>query len=217
MIEVKAIRKDYGHQRVLDGLDLTLALGEAAVICGASGSGKSTLLRLIAGLEPLDAGTIHIDGSFASDSNHTAPPGGRGIGMLFQEPLLWPHMTAAQNIAFALGNTSRDQAQVRVAALLEEAGLVEVGSKRPHQLSGGQARRVALLRALAAAPPILLLDEPLVHLDPNTSAAMLALVAAHRAEHGPAVLWVTHKPGDAPRLGARLLRLEDGRLADAHI
>jgi len=196
------------HGRVLVGpVNAVVAPGEVLAVTGPSGCGKSSLLQALAGLAapPLQAsGGLWLDDL----PLHTLPVEARRLGLMFQDDLLFPHLTALDNLLFAVPAARRAERVARAEAALAEAGLAAHASKRPHQLSGGQRQRVALLRTLLAAPRALLLDEPFSRLDVPLRAAMRALVWQTLARHGlPAVL-VTHDPADIPP-GAQVLALPD--------
>lgn len=196
------------------GLDVALQIepGEVAAIMGPSGAGKSTLLASIAGLLRLDAGFIDIDGSrVAGDRQHT-PPFCRGVGLLGQDPLLFPHLTAAQNIAFASTAAGRTRTDARdiAADWMSRIGLAGLGDRRPRELSGGQRQRIALARALAAEPRLLLLDEPFTSLDVQAAARLRRVVEEQR--NGTTTILVSHGVADAQALAGRLVILEGGRI-----
>lgn len=207
--------KTFGTQRVLDAVELTVASGESIAILGPSGSGKTTLLRLIAGLDAPEAGEVEIGGRLASRPGRVLiPPHARGIGVVFQSSALWPHMTLAQNIAFALHGPRREGALARVAALLAEVGLEGFADRYPDQISGGEARRVALARALAADPRLLLMDEPLTNLDTERRAQMIDLILRSVEHAGAALIYVTHEAEEAARVAGRVLVMREGRLGE---
>ncbi|MEY2875681.1 MAG: hypothetical protein RLZZ373_3052 [Pseudomonadota bacterium] len=200
--------------RVLVGpLSAVIAPGEVLAVTGPSGCGKSSLLLALAGLAapPLQATGALWRGDLPL---HTLPAEARRLGLMFQDDLLFPHMTALDNLLFAVPAGRRAERVARAEAALAETGLAAHADHRPHQLSGGQRQRIALLRTLLAAPRALLLDEPFSRLDAPLRVAMRALVWQTLACHGlPAVL-VTHDPADIPP-GAQVLALSDGGGPDA--
>jgi len=212
MIALEGVGVRYGELWALREVSFALGDGERLSLLGPSGSGKTTLLRAIAGLQPLDQGRILLDGRVVSLPGRAAPPAERGMGVVFQEPALWPHMTVAQNIAFGLQGLAAQAARQRLTQLAEAMHIAALLRRYPHQLSGGEARRVALARALAPRPRHLLMDEPLSNLDDPLREEMIALIERHLADTGAALLYVTHHIEEAARLGERVLRLEAGRL-----
>lgn len=206
-LDIRGLAKAYGAVKVLEGLALTVPSGGRVVILGPSGSGKTTLLRLIAGLDLPDAGEVLLDDAVMSAPGWAAPPSARKVGMVFQTPALWPHMTAAENIHFGLGRLERAAARQRVGELLAALGLEEMAGRYPHELSGGEARRVALARALAPQPALLLLDEPLTNLNVALKAKVHAVLEAHLAAQQPTLVYVTHDPAEAESIGGQVLTL----------
>jgi ABC-type sugar transport system ATPase subunit len=187
-----------------------VADGEFLVVVGPSGSGKSTLLRVVAGLEPLTAGSVWIGGRQAD----RLPPHARGVAMVFQAPALYPHLTVGENLAFGLRRRRLppNEAAARLLAVAGRLGLLEVLDRRPKALSGGQRQRVALGRAVASKADVLLLDEPLSSLDAPLRAATRAdLIDLHQTDR-PTMILVTHDQGEAMALGDRIAVMAEGRL-----
>jgi iron(III) transport system ATP-binding protein len=201
-----------GPRTVVDGLSLELASGEIGCLLGASGCGKTTALRAVAGFEPLCAGQIRIGGEVLSSAHATVPPERRRVGMMFQDYALFPHLTAAQNIAFGLRDRTRPQRAARVAELLALIGLPDAGPAYPHELSGGQQQRIALARALAPAPAVLLLDEPFSNLDADVRARLAAETRDLLVASGSTVLMVTHDQAEAFAIADRVGLMDGGRL-----
>ena len=191
-------------------LDLTAAAGEVVAVLGPNGAGKTTALRALAGLIRLDDGHITLDGHRLD----RVSPEHRRIGVVFQDYLLFPHLTALDNVAFGPRCRGVPKAAARQTARdwLRRTGLAEHSQKKPRHLSGGQAQRVALARALATEPRLLLLDEPLAALDARTRLDTRAHLRAHLADHPGATVLVTHDPLDAMMLADRLVIVEDGRV-----
>jgi molybdate transport system ATP-binding protein len=202
---------------VLD-LDMSLRVeeGEVVALLGPNGSGKTTVLRVLAGLRPVDAGRVELDGVVLDDPATGAwvAPEHRPVGVVFQDYLLFPHLGALDNVAFGLRRAGmrRTAARARAARWLERVGLGDRADARPHELSGGQAQRVALARALATEPRVLLLDEPLSALDAGTRDALRLELRAHLTSFPGVRLLVTHDPVDAMALADRVVVLEDGRV-----
>lgn len=182
------------------------------VLLGSSGCGKTTLLRLAAGLERPETGEIWINGALAAGENAWIPPEHRQIGMVFQDYALFPHLTAAQNIAFALnGMRGRERAE-RIADMLALVGLEGFADRYPYQLSGGQQQRVALARALAPAPLIILLDEPFSNLDAALRKTMREEVRRILTEAGATAIFVTHDQEEAMRIGDEIAVMHAGKV-----
>jgi molybdate transport system ATP-binding protein len=194
-------------------LSLTALPGEVVALLGPNGAGKTTALRALAGLVRLDSGQILLDGSDISQ----LPPERRRIGVVFQDYLLFPHLTALDNVAFGPRSTGASKAASREVASrwLDRVGLAAYSGAKPGQLSGGQAQRVALARALATKPRLLLLDEPLAALDARTRAEIRADLRHHLSEFDGASIVVTHDPLDAMVLADRIVVIEDGRQVQA--
>jgi molybdate transport system ATP-binding protein len=200
-------------------MELRIAEGEVVALLGPNGAGKSTALRSLAGLVPLSAGYIRV----AAEEWHDRPADRRPVGMVFQDYLLFPHLSALDNVAFGprCQGVRKREARRLAAEWLDRVGLADQAGQRPRTLSGGQAQRVALARALAVRPRLLLLDEPLSALDVDTRTEIRAGLRRHLAAFDGASLLVTHDPLDAMALADRLVVIEDGRVvqegAPAHV
>jgi molybdate transport system ATP-binding protein len=199
-------------------LDVRLAIdkGEVVALLGPNGAGKTTALRALAGLQPLTAGHVTLDRRDLDrpDARVWTPTERRPIGVVFQDYLLFPHLSALDNVAFGprRHGARREAARALAAGWLDRVGLGDHASRKPRHLSGGQAQRVALARALAVDPALLLLDEPLAALDARTRLDTRAALHRHLAEHSGATLLVTHDPLDALVLADRLVIVEHGRV-----
>jgi multiple sugar transport system ATP-binding protein len=210
-VALQQVRKVYANGHVaVHGASFEVADGELLVLVGPSGCGKSTLLRMVAGLEPITSGTLRIGDRVVND----VAPKDRDIAMVFQSYALYPHMTVAQNLGFALQmrglDRARRDAQVReAAALLELEGVLD---RLPAQLSGGQRQRVALGRALVRTPQVFLLDEPLSNLDARLRASTRVEIARLHRRLGTTMLYVTHDQVEAMTLGQRIAVLHEGRI-----
>lgn len=225
MITLTAVSKHFGPTRdrrdrpedrtvaAVQDVSLTLTESSITVIQGPSGSGKTTLLRLIAGLECPSAGEIRVDGEIVSTPDWILPPHQRDMGFVFQDPALWPHLTVAQNIGFGLLGLPKQEIAQRVADVLTSMDLAGLQRRYPNQLSGGQARRVAIARTLVVNPRCLLLDEPLTHLQPELKAQLLAVIRDHVAARAMTLLYVTHSVDEAAYLGGARFQMVDGHLA----
>ena len=193
----------------VDGLSLRVAEGEILALLGPSGCGKTTTLRLIAGLENPDAGTITLRGQVVAGPGRAVPAEERGIGIVFQDYALFPHLTVADNVAFGLPRAAR---RSRVEPVLDLVGLGGFGPRYPHELSGGQQQRVALARALAPAPALMLLDEPFSNLDADLRAQMRDEVERILRTSGTTAVFVTHDQEEAFTLADRVGVLQAGRM-----
>jgi len=182
---------------VLENFSMRVEKGRVACLLGQSGSGKTTVLRAIAGFEPVMHGTISIDGCCVSSPQHHIAPERRQIGMVFQDYALFPHMDAFHNIAFGLRKKPKAEIEARVMQLLHLVGLETMTKRYPHELSGGQQQRIALARALAPQPSILLLDEPLSSLDGASRKRLGQDVRDILQETGQSALLVTHSMAEA--------------------
>jgi molybdate transport system ATP-binding protein len=198
-------------------VDLRVADGEVLAVLGPNGAGKSTLLRVLAGLLPPSEGHVTVDGTVWEDAHTHRPAHRRQLGMVFQDALLFPHLTVGENVAFGLRTRGvhRARARTTAAAWLARVGLEGLDDRRPAQLSGGQAQRAALARALVGDPALLLLDEPLSALDARTRLTVRAELRRHLAEFVGSTVLVTHDPVDAMALADRVLVVEDGRVVQA--
>jgi polar amino acid transport system ATP-binding protein len=216
VLELRGVSKRYGRALVLDKIDLTLAEHEVVCLIGASGSGKSTLLRCADLLEPIDAGSITLDGRAVSADDRDADATRRQLGIVFQGFSLFPHLTALENVALAprvaLGLTAA-AAEKRARALLKQLGLAAKANAYPDSLSGGQQQRVAIARALATEPKVLLLDEITSALDPVLVADVLEALRA-LAKGGATMLIATHEMAFAADVADRICYLEGGRIIE---
>jgi len=198
---------------ILGPLSLEIAAGQHILIVGPSGCGKSTLLRAIAGLVEPSTGSLELFGQPASGPGTSLlPPERRGIGMLFQDAALWPHMSAQKTLRFVLKNAGLDASKQRIAQLLGEVHLSGFEKRMPATLSGGERQRLALARAMAVEPKLLLLDEPLGPLDQELRQDLLESVARLHHSHSWTTLHVTHDPEEAANFADRTIRLCAGQL-----
>lgn len=207
-LSVVALRKTYGDVVAVDEASMEIAAGEFVTFLGASGSGKTTTLMMIAGFCEPDSGTITVGGR---DVTRLAPQK-RGLGFVFQQYLLFPHMTVAENVAFplTLRGVPKDEIRRRVGETLEIAGLSGFGGRKPRELSGGQQQRVALCRALVYRPPVILMDEPLGALDKKLRDQLQVEIKSIQQELGLTVIYVTHDQEEALVMSDRIAVMRNG-------
>jgi iron(III) transport system ATP-binding protein len=187
MIKVNSVWKSYGRFKALSNVTLEVESGQTVGIVGPSGSGKTTLMRLIAGLEKPNEGTVFIDGMLTSTPDYILEPSKRDVSAIFQTPALWPHMTVQENIDFVHSGRERNSNGV-----LESVGLKELRDKYPNELSGGEARRVSIIRGLIADKKYLLMDEPLVNLNPELKNLIHEVIMEWTVGRRMGVLYITH-------------------------
>jgi ABC-type Fe3+/spermidine/putrescine transport system ATPase subunit len=209
-VRLAGVTAGYGSVKVLEKFSLQAAPGELLAVLGPSGCGKTTVLKLIAGLLDPYGGEVEFDGV----SINRVPAEKRGAAMVFQKPLLFPHLSVAENVGFSLKmkGTGETQIRRRVEEALAEVRLDGYGSRKPSQLSGGQEQRVALARALVSDPKVLLLDEPFSSLDENLRSEMRALLRRIQRRLGVTTVFVTHDQGEAAEIAHRIAFLRNGRL-----
>ncbi|MER8007902.1 ABC transporter ATP-binding protein [Streptomyces sp. NPDC094149] len=209
-VEFRGLRREFGATVALDGLDLSVRPGEFLALLGPSGCGKTTALRMLAGFEHPDAGEVLVDGKDVTD----VPAHRRDAGMVFQSYSLFPHLNALDNVAFGLRmrKVGTAERRSRAAELLELIGLADKGDRFPHQLSGGQQQRIALARALALRPRVLLLDEPLSALDAKVRLTLREEIRRLQQELGITTLFVTHDQEEALSIADRVAVMHAGRL-----
>lgn len=212
-LEFDAVEVRLAGRVVLDRFSLMLNPGEIVCLLGESGSGKSTALRVAAGIQPVQGGTVRINGRAVSDAGTTVAPDRRGIGLMFQDFALFPHLTVLQNVLFGLRRLGRDAALGQARAALRRVGLASREEDYPHMLSGGQQQRLALARSVAPRPSVLLLDEPFSSLDARLRETVREETLSVLRETHVTSLIVTHDPEEAMVLGDRVALLRRGRIA----
>jgi multiple sugar transport system ATP-binding protein len=210
-IELNNIKKQYGDTKIIKGVSFTVEDGEFAVVVGPSGCGKSTLLRMIAGLEDISEGELRIGGELANNT----PPDKRGIAMVFQSYALYPHMTIAENIGFALSlqKVPKPEIQERVREVAKMLQLEELLKRKPSELSGGQRQRVAIGRAIVKRPKVLLFDEPLSNLDAKLRVQMRAELQRLHKEFAATIVYVTHDQVEAMTMAEKIVVLDSGHIS----
>jgi iron(III) transport system ATP-binding protein len=206
------IAHSYHGKETISGLSLTVEPGEVLCLLGPSGSGKTTLLRIAAGIEAQRAGRILLNDQEIAGPTTFLPPEKRGIGLMFQDFALFPHMTILDNVRFGLTAIRKDEARAEALHALERVGLTHYAEKYPHVLSGGEQQRVALARALAPRPAVLLMDEPFSGLDSRLKDSIRADTLAILREARATAIVVTHDAEEAMRMADRIALLKDGRL-----
>ncbi|HEX2966713.1 MAG TPA: amino acid ABC transporter ATP-binding protein [Syntrophorhabdaceae bacterium] len=216
MITFRNVDKWFKELHVLKNINLNVKQGEVVVVCGPSGSGKSTLIRTINKLEPIDNGSLVVDGIDLSDKKANINTLRAEIGMVFQQFNLYPHLSVLKNITLApikIRKTSRKEAEEQALTLLNRVGLSEKKHAYPTQLSGGQQQRVAIARALAMRPKIMLFDEPTSALDPEMIGEVL-LVMKNLAQEGMTMMVVTHEMGFAREVSDRVIFMDEGMILE---
>jgi iron(III) transport system ATP-binding protein len=207
-----AARRQHSDTPVLNGLSFSLERGTIGCLLGPSGCGKTTALRAIAGFLPIDSGQILLDGRLLSAANQKIDPEHRGVGVVFQDFALFPHLTVRQNIGFGLSKAPKLQAQQRIDELLSLAAIEAIADRFPHELSGGQQQRVALARALAPSPDLLLMDEPFSSLDPDLRERLAQEVRTLLKAARTTALLVTHDQHEAFAMADRIGVMRSGRI-----
>ncbi len=212
MIEMKNVSKWYGPVQVLSDCSVSINKGDVVVVCGPSGSGKSTLIKTVNGLEPIQKGSITVDGVSLYDAGTDLPKLRSRVGMVFQSFELFPHLSVTENLTIAqikvLGR-SPDEAKVRGLKMLDRVGLTAHKDKFPGQLSGGQQQRVAIARALSMDPVAMLFDEPTSALDPEMVGEVLDVMVT-LAKEGMTMMVVTHEMGFARKVASRVIFIDVG-------
>ena len=202
----------FDEHRVLREINLEIGTGEIVCVLGPSGSGKSTLLRLIAGLESVQQGSLMLDGVVLADAQHNPPPEQRAVGLVFQDHVLFPHQTVAENVAFGLSGMQSKERDHTIALQLANVGISTLADRYPHTLSGGQQQRVALARALATDPAVLLLDEPFASADAPLRKNLRDDARRRLKAANTTTLMVTHDPAEAMAMADRIAVLVDGEV-----
>lgn len=212
LLKLNHVAVGFDSQLIVNDVSFSLEPGDIGCLLGPSGCGKTTLLRAIAGFEPLRGGSIEINERLMSSPAQQVPPEKRGVGMVFQDFALFPHLTVAENISFGLRHQSSSEQTKRVKQLLEHVGLEGYGPRYPHQLSGGQQQRIALARALAPRPRLLLLDEPFSSLDAELRESLATEVRALLKREQITALLVTHDQQEAFAMADKAGVMYHGRM-----
>lgn len=214
--EIKNLHMSYEDDKpVLSDLSLSMTKGEVATLLGGSGIGKSTLFRIIAGLLKPNKGFISLDDSILNDTNLSIAPHKRGVGMVFQNYALFPHMTVAQNVAYGLQKDKERRLKVKEA--LASVSMIDYLTRYPHELSGGQQQRVAIARTIATAPKLLLLDEPFSNLDAQLTSEVTILLQEIIAMNEITTIIISHRPEEVKSITHRYYEMQSGQLLPVKI
>lgn len=211
-LELHGISHAYGNNQSIKDLSLTVAKGEVLSLLGHSGCGKTTLMRIIAGVERQSAGRVVLNGREVAGERLFHVPEQRGVGLMFQDYALFPHMTVLANVAYGLRKVPKAEARRQAGEALERVNLGSYGEKYPHELSGGEQQRVALARAIAPRPSILLMDEPFSGLDRRLRDKVRDEMISILRETNATCVVVTHDPEDAMRMGDKIALMRSGEL-----
>ena len=213
-LSLRGVTHRFGKRLAVDGVWLDVKRGEVLCLLGPSGCGKSTTLRIAAGLERPDAGLVFVGGRLVEGEGTHLAPEERGVGLMFQDYALFPHLSAKGNVAFGIAKQKRDGREARAAEELARVGLAHLADAYPHTLSGGEQQRVALARLLATRPQVVLMDEPFSGLDAALRDEVRCATLKRLREAGAAVLIVTHDPDEALRVGDRIALMDKGRIIE---
>jgi len=212
LLEINDLRCGYDDRAVVDGLQLHIAPGNLVSLLGPSGCGKTTVLRAIAGFQPVTSGEIRLNGKIVSSPGIRVPPEQRNLGMVFQDYALFPHLTVSENIAFGLRHHTAGSKKQVVDCLLELIGMEGYGKRYPAELSGGQQQRIAVARALAPEPSLLLLDEPFSNLDVELRERLAVDVRDMLHSQNATAIFVTHDQNEAFVMGEKIGVMNEGRM-----
>lgn len=212
LLEINDICISYGSKQVAHNISIQLQPGEIGCLLGPSGCGKSTLLRAIAGFESVNQGSISISGQKISEKNVTLPPEKRNIGMVFQDISLFPHLSVQDNIRFGIKHLTNDSQNHRVKQLLNLIGLSDSATQYPHQLSGGQQQRIAIARALAPRPPLILLDEPFSGLDAKLKESLVPEIRNILKHEQVSAILVSHDQNEAFAIADKIAIMDQGKI-----
>ena len=218
-LSLRNVSRRFGARLAVDDVTLDVRRSEVLCILGASGCGKSTTLRIAAGLEKADGGNVFVGAHLVDGQEdgryHYQPPETRGIGLMFQDYALFPHLSVRDNIAFGLKGMAQAESATRVAEEIERIGLAHLVDAFPHTLSGGEQQRVAMARMLAPRPFVVLMDEPFSGLDSSLRESLRGTTMKHLRDAEAAVVIVTHDPDEAMRIGDRVVLMRQGRIAQS--
>ncbi|SDG41296.1 ABC transporter ATP-binding protein [Pelagibacterium luteolum] len=213
-LSLKSVTRSFGSVMALNAVSFDIAKGEIVCLVGQSGCGKSTLLRVIAGVEEIDRGAVTLAGETVNGEGIFVEPEHRNVGFMFQDYALFPHLTARQNIGFGLNGMRRKDAVARVEDIIARLGIASLADRYPHQLSGGEQQRIALARALAPQPRVLLMDEPFSNLDRGLRDTIRRETIALLRALGTTAIIVTHDPEEALALGDKVVLMHKGKVIE---
>ena len=214
MLELRNVSKIYKDKKAVDNVSMYINKGESLIITGPSGSGKSTLLRMITGLEMVSSGEIVLNNNVISSNKYVLNPNERNMSFVFQSAALWPHMTVKENIMFAMNNLNKSEVEYKLNSLLEVAEIKELKNRYPNEISGGEARRVSILRAIASDKEIFFLDEPLTNLNMDLKYKLLDFILDIVKTTNKTMIYVTHDLDEADRIQGRKFIMEKGILKE---
>ena len=214
-LQAQYVSRAFGALKAVDNVSLSIEAGQVVALLGQSGSGKSTLLRILAGLEGLDSGDVYAAGICVSKPGHVTPPEQRGLGMVFQDYALFPHLSAIQNVAFGLQALGKPAALKCASDWLDRVGLANRAHYFPHQLSGGEQQRVALARALAPQPRAVLMDEPFSGLDPQLRSDLQQTMLSTLRAANVAALIVSHDTEEALGIADHIAVMDHGKISQS--
>ncbi|MDP3386278.1 MAG: ABC transporter ATP-binding protein [Eubacteriales bacterium] len=212
LLKINQLCKSYENRKILENIAFEVKSGESIVLMGPSGSGKTTLFRLIIGLEMPDDGEIYLENRLVSSAKESIPPFQRNLGVVFQNPALWPHMNVLSNILFAMQKKDTKHIHEFVDLVIDEMEIRPLLKAYPSRLSGGEARRVSIARALASRPRLMLMDEPLTNLDTALKDRMLEMIKRVTREFETTLIYITHDETESRYISDKCYRLQNGTL-----
>ena len=212
MIQAKGIVKIYHGKCIIDSLDLSCDKNTTTWITGPSGAGKTTLLGILSGLITPDSGMIIQSGKIVNSKKHGIKPALRELGYVFQSAGLWPHMNVSEQVGYALYRLSKTERENRVFQLLESLGIVALAARYPHEISGGEARRVSMARMLAHNPKLLLMDEPFANVDDETRISISSFLSDWQKKNEVTIIAVTHRMDDIKNMPGTVYKMVNGKL-----
>lgn len=214
MLELKNVSKVYKDNKVVNNVSMLVNKGDSLVITGHSGSGKSTLLRMLTGIEKVSSGEILLNNKVISNEKLNLQPNERNMSLVFQAAALWPHMTVEENIIFVMNNIDKKEKGEKLNSLLQIGDISELKNRYPNEISGGEARRVSILRAIASNKEMFFLDEPLTNLNRDLKYKLLDFILELVKKTNKTMIFVTHDLDEAERIEGRRFSMEKGVLKE---